>query len=137
VKDQSKSLKIGKGDKAKKIEFKYAEPEGVNEMEAAVAENIAKGVLSDKVTALKIFNYGLDLKVRAKVKEQNTETGVLTKQRQRTTAWVMSPNSGGEDFRTDLITHLTSGDTKGLNDYLDDLYETEQEAVDGWKPSGV
>jgi hypothetical protein len=128
-----KSLKIGKGEKAIKVEFAYDEATNLSELDNVVASNVASGVLSDKVTALKIFNYGLDLKVRAAVKAANTESGTLTKQRHRTTAWVMTPG-GGEDFKADLCMTLGTGTPKEVNDFLDDLYETESEAIDAWKP---
>lgn len=129
-----KTVKMGKGDKRKVIPFSYMRPETWEECQGAFDLARKAGTIGDKLSDVDVFNYGFELKLRAKIQGANGEEGQKVKTRQRTTAWVMTPG-GGEEFRTDLITHLTSGDTKGLNEYLDDLYQAEQAAIDEWEPA--
>lgn len=117
------------------VAFEYTRPETWAEVDAAYDEALSKGLISDMVTKVMLFNYGLDLKIRAKIQTANTNIGQLTVNRERTKLWILS-QPAGEDFRADLIALMApmaplTFDAKLLNAYLDDLYAEEAGQING------
>lgn len=129
MKTVKKTVKMGKGEKAKVIPFTYERPERWDECEDAFRLAVADEQVSDTLSIVDVFNYGFELKIRAKIQGANTDDASKVKNRNLTMAWVMG-GEGGE-FKEDVLGLLTAGDAKALNRYLDELFTAEEGSITG------
>lgn len=114
------------------IPFTYSKPETTADCMIAFEKAIADGTIASDLSFADVFDYGLNLKVRAKIQSANTETGQKTKNRQSTQYWTQYTEDGGL-FKDDLLAKL--GDVKGTNKLLDEIYEGNAKEIDAWMES--
>jgi hypothetical protein len=115
------------------IPFTYHAADTMAEADAAVTANAAQ--MGAGITAVKAFNYGLVLKVRAWYQGQHTDSGQLTQRREKTKIWCMMPEAAGgafAEFGKSYIEIARGMDIKATNKWLDTLYENDTDRIDAF-----